>query len=189
MKGKIKRREMVGEKDSQRRRMALNETTETVRLSGRSRCAISPPVWREPHRAKRDLRGSIDRRKEAKWKRQTFLSIIFLYNTPKRCTNKTRMDARQWSDLYAQACSRLQPGDWNEHMVPSAIYPCYDGSLPADSLFADWGQKFDRMGAKGARPFNTFDTMNRDKKQRDPRMCRRRSGRGHVTRFIRMRGG
>ena len=52
VKGEIKRREMVGEKDSQRRRMALNETTDTVHLSGRSRCAISPLVWREPRRAK-----------------------------------------------------------------------------------------------------------------------------------------
>ena len=81
VKGENKRREMVGEKDSQRRRMALNETTETVRLSGRSRCAISPPVWREPNRAKRELRGSLDRRKKAKWKRQTFLSVNFLYKS------------------------------------------------------------------------------------------------------------
>ena len=79
VKEEIKRREMVGEKVSQRRRMALNETTQTVRLSGRSRYAIPPPVWREPNRARRDRRRSIDRTKEAKWKRQTFLSINFIY--------------------------------------------------------------------------------------------------------------
>ena len=42
LKGEFERREMVGEKDSQRRGMALKETTETVRLSERSGCAISP---------------------------------------------------------------------------------------------------------------------------------------------------
>ena len=44
VKREIKMREMVGEKDSVRRRMALNETTERVRLGGRSRWALSPPV-------------------------------------------------------------------------------------------------------------------------------------------------
>ena len=39
VKGEIKTGEMVGEKDSERCKMALNETKETLRLSGRSRCA------------------------------------------------------------------------------------------------------------------------------------------------------
>ena len=34
----------------------------------------SPPVWREPHRAKRQLQGSKDRRDEATWKGQTFFN-------------------------------------------------------------------------------------------------------------------
>lgn len=65
----------------------------------------------------------------------------------------------QWTDLYAQAFSRLQPGGWIEHIEPQVIYRSDDGSLPADSLLSDWGQKFERMGAKAGRPFNTYDTM------------------------------
>ena len=40
----IESRETVEEKDLVRRKMALNETTERVRLGGRSRCALSPPL-------------------------------------------------------------------------------------------------------------------------------------------------
>ena len=40
----IENREMVEEKDLVRRKMAPNETTERVLLSGRSRCALSPPT-------------------------------------------------------------------------------------------------------------------------------------------------
>lgn len=67
--------------------------------------------------------------------------------------------AQQWTDLYARAYDRLHPGGWIEQVEPSVIYRSDDGSLPADSLLADWGQKFERMGAKADRPFNTFDTM------------------------------
>ena len=46
------------------------------------------------------------------------------------------------------------------HQVePSVIYRSDDLSLPPSSLLADWGQKFERMGAKAGRPFNTYDTM------------------------------
>lgn len=42
---------------------------------------------------------------------------------------------------------------------PSVIYRSDDASLPPSSLLADWGEKFERMGAKAGRPFNTYDTM------------------------------
>lgn len=44
VKAEIKSREMFGEKDSVRRKTALNETRERVLLGGRSSCARSLPV-------------------------------------------------------------------------------------------------------------------------------------------------
>ena len=107
MKREINKREIVGEKDSQWRRMALNETTETVRLSGKSRCAISPPVWREPHRAKRDLRGSIDRRKAAKWKRETFFINHFSIQRRMRRMLRTSLRLRLLLRLVPRLAARI----------------------------------------------------------------------------------
>ena len=39
----------------------------------------SPTVWREPHRAKRQLQESLDRREKATWKRQTVLINQILF--------------------------------------------------------------------------------------------------------------
>ena len=79
-----KGREMVGEKDSVRRRMALDETTGRVRLSGRARRALSPPVWRETHRAKNHHEGSIDMRgKGRRGKSRHFIIINFDSSNPK----------------------------------------------------------------------------------------------------------
>lgn len=95
------------------------------------------------------------------------LRYVFFSTDPDDALTRLRwmlgsFTAPQWTELYVQTYSRLQPGGWFENIEPSVIYRSDDGSLPVDYLLADWGQKVERMGAKPGSPFNTFDTMKRD---------------------------
>ena len=65
----------------------------------------------------------------------------------------------QWRLLYKQAYKNLLPGGYIEQVEPSVNWYCDDGTLPADSLLAQWGPMFIKAGAKSGKDINSIDTF------------------------------
>lgn len=65
----------------------------------------------------------------------------------------------QWRLVYKQAYNNLAPGGWIEHVETSIVPYSDDGSLPADSLLANWGNMFYPLYEKIGKPINTIDTF------------------------------
>ena len=65
----------------------------------------------------------------------------------------------QWRLLYKQAYKNLLPGGYIEQVEPSVNWYCDDGTLPADSLLAQWGPLFSNAAAKTGKKIDTIDNF------------------------------
>ena len=65
----------------------------------------------------------------------------------------------EWFSLYKRAYHNLVPGGWIEHFDTIIDIRCDDGSLPADSLLADWGAKMAACVASTGNPTDVSSLM------------------------------
>lgn len=56
-------------------------------------------------------------------------------------------------------CSNLEPGGWIEQTEPDIDICCDDGTLPADSMLAEWGGMFKNIAQYADRPLDTCFEM------------------------------
>ena len=66
-------------------------------------------------------------------------------------------NAEQWRLLYKQAYHNIVPGGWIEQFETSVVPSCDDGTLPADSLLANWGTMFSPLCQKMDKEMDTID--------------------------------
>ncbi|KAH6883556.1 S-adenosyl-L-methionine-dependent methyltransferase [Thelonectria olida] len=67
---------------------------------------------------------------------------------------------KDWSKLYKECFRCLKPGGWLEHLDCSTRVQSDDGSLPADSVWAEWREVFARAGEKTGQTFEVIDDDN-----------------------------
>ncbi|KAL5603809.1 hypothetical protein FOVSG1_006559 [Fusarium oxysporum f. sp. vasinfectum] len=67
---------------------------------------------------------------------------------------------QDWSKLYRECFRCLKPGGWLEHLECSTHVQSDDGSLPADSVWAEWREIFACAGEKTGQTFEVIDDDN-----------------------------
>ncbi|KAF4332694.1 s-adenosylmethionine-dependent methyltransferase [Fusarium beomiforme] len=67
---------------------------------------------------------------------------------------------KDWPNLYRECFRCLKPGGWLEHMDCSTLVKSDDGSVPADSVWAEWREIFACVGEKTGQTFEVIDDDN-----------------------------
>ncbi|KAJ5765483.1 hypothetical protein N7520_005042 [Penicillium odoratum] len=66
---------------------------------------------------------------------------------------------QEWKSVYQQCYDNLIPGGWIEQFEGSCNIMSDDGSLPEDSILANWGDNLIAAANKSGHPMGTLDTM------------------------------
>ncbi|KAH6988678.1 S-adenosyl-L-methionine-dependent methyltransferase [Ilyonectria destructans] len=64
---------------------------------------------------------------------------------------------KDWTTLYKECFRCLKPGGWLEHLDCSTLVQSDDGSLPADSVWAEWREAFASISEKTGQTFEVID--------------------------------